>query len=337
MSVHNWGKSLRASMLGLLMAIGPVLPVAAQQVLGEVSISAVPSTSSVVLYVAEQEGYFDEAGLNVKVVEFTSGAESERAMVSGAVDMGSGGVGTTLIMASKGIKARNVVLFQNKSIFTLVAHEGLDIGPGDLQALKGKKIGVSSPGSLTDLFLRIALRDAGIDPDRDVTIVATGGLNAHLPALKTGSVDAQMTWEPATVMITKGDGVGKIVLDLRTEDVSPALQNLLGSSLQATDAWLAKDNNLEKAKAAAKAIDRARQAIVKDPEIMMAPLKRIFPSLDESLLAEIAQIEASSYQGAITPEAIEHMSDIYVSTKIIDRPVSYDEIVDDRIAAEWLK
>ena len=35
----------------------------------------------------------------------------------------------------------------------------------------------------------VALRDAGMDPDRDVTLVATGGLNAHLPALQAGRVD----------------------------------------------------------------------------------------------------------------------------------------------------
>src|SRR5690606_11197102 len=147
---------------------------------------------------------------------------------------GGGGVGTTLIMANKGIKARNVVLFQSKSIFTLVAGKESDIQAGDLQSLKGKKIGISSPGSLTDLFLRIALRDAGIDPDHDVTIVATGGLNAHLPALETGSVDAQMTWEPATVMITKGKEVGKVILDLRTDAIPDSMKSLLGSSLQAT-------------------------------------------------------------------------------------------------------
>src|SRR3972149_9488735 len=129
----------------------------AQAKLGEVSIPVVPSTSSVVLFVAKDQQYFEKEGLSVRIVEFASGAEAERAMAVGATDMGGGGVGSTLIMANKGIQAKNIVLFQKKPAFTLVASNKLDAKPGDLKALKGKTIGVSSPGSLTDLFLRIAL------------------------------------------------------------------------------------------------------------------------------------------------------------------------------------
>jgi NitT/TauT family transport system substrate-binding protein len=306
----------------------------AQTKLGEVSVSVVPSTSAVVLYVARDRGYFAKEGLEVKITEFASGAESERAMASGAVDMGGGGVGTTLIMANQGIKAKNVVLFQNKSIFTLVASNKLDAKPGDLKALRGKNIGISSPGSLTDLFLRIALRDAGLDPDRDVTIIATGGLNSHLPALQAGRVDAQMTWEPATVTITKGEKAGKVLLDLRTDDI-PASLDLLGSSLQATDKWLATAGNLEKAKAAARAVVAARKAIAADPEVMIEPLRKIFPKLSPELLKEIASVEAGSYTGTISKEAIDHMSKVYRSAGIIKNDVSYEDVVDPRLAAEW--
>ncbi len=309
-------------------------PAQAQSKLGEVSVSVVPSTSAVVLYVARDRGYFAKEGLDVKITEFASGAESERAMASGAVDMGGGGLGTTLIMANQGIKAKNVALFQSKSIFTLVASNKLDAKPGDLKALRGKNIGISSPGSLTDLFLRIALRDAGLDPDRDVTIIATGGLNAHLPALQAGRIDAQMTWEPATVTITKGEKAGKILLDLRTNDV-PASLNLLGSSLQATDKWLAAPGNLEKAKAAARAIVAARKAIAADPNVMIEPLHKIFPKLSNDLLKDIASVEAASYTGTITKEAVDHMNKVYRAAGITKTDVSYDDVVDPRIAAEW--
>jgi NitT/TauT family transport system substrate-binding protein len=255
-------------------------------------------------------------------------------MASGAVDMGGGGLGTTLIMANQGIKAKNVVLFQNKSIFTLVASNKLDAKPGDLKALRGKNIGISSPGSLTDLFLRIALRDVGLDPDRDVTIIATGGLNSHLPALLAGRVDAQMTWEPATVTITKGEKAGKVLLDLRTNDV-PASLNLLGSSLQATDKWLSVPGNLEKAKAAARAIVAARKAIAADPNVMIDPLQKIFPKLSPELLKDIASVEAGSYTGTITKEAVDHMNKVYRGAGIIKNDVSYEDVVDPRIAAEW--
>ena len=322
----------------MLVALG-AMPISssasAQTKLGEVSVSAVPSTSSVVLYVAKDKGYFEKEGLDVRIIEFASGAEAERAMLTGAVDLGGGGVGNTLLMANKGIKAKNVVLFQKKPIFTLVASNKLQAKPGDLKALKGKVIGVSSPGSLTDLFLRIALRDAGLDPDRDVAIVATGGLASHLPALQAGRVDAQMTWEPATVTLTKGEKAGWVFMDLRSDDVPPSMQNLLGSSLQATDQWLAKPENLAKAKAAARAVKKASDAIRANPDLMMGTLQKIFPKLSPELLKEIAVIEAPAYSASISREAIEHMNKVYKAAGLTKNDVKYEDVVDPRLVPEW--
>lgn len=334
MNIRKHGIVLRAAFAALSLALLPTAA-SAQQKLGEVSVSAVPSTSSVVLYVAKEQGFFEKEGLDVRIVEFSSGAEAERAMVTGAVDMGGGGLGSTFLMANKGIKAKNIVLFQKKPIFTLVASSKFQAKPGDLKALKGKTIGISGPGSLTDLFLRIALRDAGLDPDRDVTIVATGGLNAHQPALQTGRVDAQMTWEPATVTLTKGEKAGWVFLDLRSDDVPPSLQNLLGSSLQATDQWLSKPENLAKAKAAARAVKKAGDAIRANPDLMMGTLQKIFPKLSPDLLKEIARIEAPAYSAEISRSAIEHMNNVYKAAGLTKADVSYEDVIDSRLVSEW--
>ncbi len=325
---------LRATALALVAA-GTSLPAFAQQKLGSVSLSVVPSTSAVVLYVARDQGFFEREGLDVKINEFTSGAEAERAMVAGAVDMGAGGVGTTLLMANQGIKAKNVVLFQKKPIFTLLASDRISAKPGDLKALKGRTIGISSPGSLTDLFLRIALRDAGLDPDKDVTLVATGGLNAHLPALKSGRVDAQMTWEPATVNITRKEKAATVFLDMRGDDVPPSLQNMLGSSLQATDKWLADADHLAQARAAARAVAKACRAINQNPELMLPALKRMFPALTPDLLKEIARVEAQAFSPVITKEAIAHMSKVYRSAGLTKADVDFGQVTDPRLVSEW--
>lgn len=324
----------RSAALVWLMA-SCTAPALAQTGVGTATISVVPSTSAVVLFVARDGGYFEREGLDAKITEFSSGAEAERAMVAGAVDMGGGGVGTTLLMANQGIKAKNVVLFQKKPIFTLVVSDRISAKPGDLKQLKGRTIGISSPGSLTDLFLRIALRDAGMDPDRDVTLVATGGLNAHLPALQAGRVDAQMTWEPATVNITRKEKAATVFLDLRGDDVPPSLQNMLGSSLQATDKWLTDPANLAKAKAAARAISKASRAINANPDLMLPSLQRMFSTLSPDLLKEIARVEAPAFSPLITKDAVDHMNKIYRAAGLTKIDVGFADIVDPRLAAEW--
>ena len=58
--------------------------------------------------------------------------------------------------------------------------------------LKNKKIGVSRYGSLTDMALREALRHYNLNPDKDVTILQTGGEATRFAALTTGAIDGAM-------------------------------------------------------------------------------------------------------------------------------------------------
>jgi NitT/TauT family transport system substrate-binding protein len=63
--------------------------------------------------------------------------------------------------------------------------------------LKGKKIGVSSLGSLTDFLVRSIAKKKGLNPDRDITLITTGGSdNERVMALKAGSVEATAVGHP---------------------------------------------------------------------------------------------------------------------------------------------
>src|SRR5206468_3251632 len=56
--------------------------------------------------------------------------------------------------------------------------------------LKGKKIGVSSVGSSSDIATRAALKKLGLDPDKDVTIVPVGSAAQRTAAMLSGAIDA---------------------------------------------------------------------------------------------------------------------------------------------------
>jgi len=63
--------------------------------------------------------------------------------------------------------------------------------------LKGKKIGVSSLGSLTDFLVRSIAKKKGLNPDRDITLISTGGSDTErVMALKAGSVEASAVGHP---------------------------------------------------------------------------------------------------------------------------------------------
>ena len=58
--------------------------------------------------------------------------------------------------------------------------------------LRGKKIGISRYGSLTDIILREGLRQYKLNPEKDVVILQVGGEGPRLAALKAGAVDGAM-------------------------------------------------------------------------------------------------------------------------------------------------
>ena len=63
--------------------------------------------------------------------------------------------------------------------------------------LKGKKIGVSSLGSLTDFLVRSIAKKKGLNPDRDITLLTTGGSDTErVMALKAGAVEASALSHP---------------------------------------------------------------------------------------------------------------------------------------------
>ena len=66
-------------------------------------------------------------------------------------------------------------------------------------ALKGKKVAVSSFGATTDVSARASLRALGLDPNRDVTIVALGGDTLRFAALQAGTVQAAMMSLPLNI------------------------------------------------------------------------------------------------------------------------------------------
>jgi NitT/TauT family transport system substrate-binding protein len=91
--------------------------------------------------------------------------------------------------------------------------------------LRGKKVGVSTLGSSSDTATRISLRAKGLDPDKDVTIVAVGSLENRMSALLNGAIDAGLGSPPETLKLE--DGGLHPLFDLSQIDMPPLAQCLI--------------------------------------------------------------------------------------------------------------
>ncbi len=137
-------------------------------------------------WIAKEAGIFQRHGLDVELVYIASGPRAVQTLIGGSIDVAAIGGAAGIDAKLAGADTVYVAIPVNRVIvFTVVAPEIQRV-----EDLRGKIIGTTRIGTLTDFFTRYFLRQAGFVPDRDVLIRGTGGLPETLAALKAGQIQA---------------------------------------------------------------------------------------------------------------------------------------------------
>ena len=150
------------------------------------------STSFLPVHVGEQVGIFKKRGLALKISDFTGGSKLSQAIVAGSIDIGLG-AGTEMAFVAKGAPMKAVCDGLSPIPFIGVAVP-YDSAVRKLDQLKGKKIGISSAGSLTDWLSKQINQHQGWSGSDAVSSVAIGnGAAAVLAAFQTNAIDADLS------------------------------------------------------------------------------------------------------------------------------------------------
>lgn len=207
-----------AAALAVLLAVVPAL--AAEPEKATVSIGV---GSSILNYaplpLAQTLGHFKQEGLTVTVENFQAGgSKALQALIGGSVDAVVGFYDHTIQMQAQGKEIVGVFLLTDTPGIVFAVRADLAGKVKDGKDLKGMKIGITTPGSSSDMVLRYYLRRNGLTP-RDVSILAVGTGAPGMVALEGRTVDALITFDPiATVLDRKGSG--KTLFDTRNDDGS---------------------------------------------------------------------------------------------------------------------
>lgn len=192
---------------------------------------AVPAVSLLQspLFVAIDAGAFKKYGMEVRYI--VTGARTIQALVGGSVQFAQGVSSRTVPAAVlAGADAVLIANFNDKLLFTM--HSAPEIN--SLQDLKGKIVGVSGIGGSTDFATRLALREAGLVPDKDVAIRGVGGVPETVAALKAKVVHAG-TLSPPSSFVAQKAGF-KLLFDMSTLGV-----DYVSSGLGVKKATIASD------------------------------------------------------------------------------------------------
>jgi len=197
----------------------------------DVSLPAVSLLQSP-LFAAIESGAFKKYGMEVRYI--VTGARSIQALNGGSVNFAQGVSSRTVPSAVlAGFDAVLIANFSDKFLFTM--HSAPEIN--SLQDLRGKIIGVSGLGGSTDFATRVALREAGLVPDKDVMIRGVGGVPETVAALRAKLVHAG-TLSPPSSFVAQKAGF-KMLFDMTSLGV-----DYVSSGLGVKKTWLVA-NRLE--------------------------------------------------------------------------------------------
>jgi NitT/TauT family transport system substrate-binding protein len=166
------------------------------------------------LTISDQLGFFKAEGLDIEISDFVGGAGALQAVVGGSADVCSGAFEHTINLQSKNQIFQAFVLqgrapqiafgvsVRNMPNYTTIAD------------LRGKKIGVSAPGSSTNMMANLVLSRGGLKAT-DVSFIGVGTAADALTALRSGLIDAISNTDPVMTMLEQKGDV-KIISDTRT-------------------------------------------------------------------------------------------------------------------------
>jgi NitT/TauT family transport system substrate-binding protein len=153
------------------------------------------SATQMSLWFAKEGGYYEKNGLNVEVISIPGSSLALQAMLSGELPVIQAGGAAPIQTALSGADTVVIATIAKRFSWWIFAQPNLT----RMEDLKGKVFGVTRFGTQSDLASRLALRRYGIDPERDVTMVQTGGPAETVSAMAAGKVHAAAITPPATL------------------------------------------------------------------------------------------------------------------------------------------
>lgn len=288
---------------------------------------------------AVELGFFKSEGLDAKKVELLFPVpKTMEALRDGEFDFVAGSAHATLMAFPQWKGAKLLVALAQRMYWLLVLRSDLKAKRGDINAVKGLRIG-AAPG--VDFGLKRLLVEASIDIEQDRVQIgpipgATGsgisfGLSAA-KALEEGKIDG--FWANAMgAEIAVRRGIGTAVLDVRRDDGPPAARYYTFPALVTTERKIEKEP--EAVAGAIRALLRAQKALRADTSRATEVGRKIFPPTEAEIIAELIKRDLPYYDPVISAEVVAKMNCFAQDVGLLSGAVPYEQVVATRFSHLW--
>lgn len=250
-------------------------------------------------YVAENAGYYTEEGLNVSIQDLGGGAENVAAVASGSADVALTAYSSIVNAAEQGAPVVAINALMNQYASNVVIRQSIAEQAGitedssaeeKVQALKGLKIGITSPGSGTDQLMRYLFSRAGLDAETDAQLLPIGGGAPMIAAFQQGEIDAFSLSSPTSDQAVENGGM--LLFNMSEGEFEP-LDNFLYIVAVANERSL--DDKERILTCFSRAIARSLELINEDPEAAKEAARPAFAELDEAVFEAAFERNLAAY------------------------------------------
>jgi NitT/TauT family transport system substrate-binding protein len=288
---------------------------------------------------AVELGCFKEAGIDAEIELVFPVDKAYGHLKAGKVDF-VGGSAHSAVAAFPNWDGVKLLCAQAQGMYWfLVMHADYGVKRGDIDAVKGRKIGAAP---WVELGLRRLLREANIDVQRDRVDIApvpsphgevsvNFGLNAA-KALEARQIDG--FWANgmgAEVAVSRG--VGTVVLDVRRGDGPSSCFNYTMASLATADRLI--NSNPAAAEGAIRAVVKAQAALRRDVTLATKVANRVFPKSEAASIEKLILRDLPYYDASISKGFVAGMSLFSLDMGITTREVDYGQVVAERFSHLW--
>jgi NitT/TauT family transport system substrate-binding protein len=267
---------------------------------------------------AGEKGFFKQNGVNADA-QYALASTAIAALVSGQAHFTVAGAVETIQAITSGAPLRMVAFNQTTNPYGVFGQPAVKTP----QDLKGKTIAIGVKGDTSDISMRIALSQAGLDPDKDVNARTIGNSPARWAALSSGQIDAAILDEQQYANQAKQQGMnilislsqqhiayaaGGVEMNMTFAHANPEITlGVLKSLIQAGRFVQDPNNRQEVLTAMGKDLQREpTDPLVVDVynvEHTKTPMNLPYPAAIETILTSLKGIDAGRY-GAMTPDQV---------------------------------
>ncbi len=279
---------------------------------------------------AVELGLFERANLRARIDLIYPSNRTFEALKNGEIDFVAAPAHSALAVFPGWRGARLAAALSQGTYWLLVMDKALGIAPGDLDALRGKRIGAAP---FVELSFRQLLIDAGFDLVRDdIQIVPVPGADepgvsfgiAAARALQAGQLDG--FWANGLgAEVSIRDGVGEVVLDVR-RGLGPKLAfDYTFPALVTSQDALARDEAL--IRAGVGAVVEAQKLLREDVSLARKVGDKLFPAAEAAMIVDVVRRDLPYYTPEISQKTFDGLARFTRARGLLTEAVTYEDVV----------